>query len=92
MQIGETVPGSKSATWNLAGGSRQGANGRAKPAGVQGAKSCAQGLWTKSGDLLEAAGGSESAEAPNDLGLNLSHRPPVAVQAGSSHCGRVFLT
>ena len=92
IQIEKTVPGTKSANWNLAGGSRHGANGRAKPAGVRGAKVCAQGSRPRSCDLFEAAGGSEPAEAANDLGLNLSHRPSVAVQAGSRHCGRVFLT
>jgi hypothetical protein len=92
MQIGETVPGTKSASWNVAGGSRHGANGRAKPAGVQGAKCYAQGLRPTSCDLLEAAGGSEPAKSPNHLGLNLSHRPPIVIQAGSSHGGRMFMT
>src|ERR1700674_5770555 len=92
MQIGETVPGTKSASWNLARGSRHGANGGAKLAGVRGAKSCAQGSLPCSCDLPEAAGGSEPAKARNDLGLNLNHRPPVAVRARGSHCGRVFLT
>src|SRR5450631_4402877 len=92
MKIGETVPGTKSASWNLAGGSRQGANGSAKPAGVRGAKGCAQRARTRSCDLLDSAGGSEPAKAPNDLGLNLSHRPPISIQAGSSHGGCMFLT
>src|SRR6202521_3325824 len=81
IQIEKTVPGMKSASWNLAGGSRHGANGRAKPAGIRGAKVCAQGSRPRSCDLLEAAGGSEPAKAPNDLGFDLSHRPPIAIQA-----------
>src|SRR6202521_3190931 len=92
MQIEETVPGTKSASGNLAGGSRHGANGSAKPPGVRGAKGCAQRARRTSCDLLGAACGSEPAKAPNDLGLNLSHRPPIAVQAGSRHRGCVFLT
>src|ERR1700693_961277 len=91
MQIGETVPGTKSASWNLAGGSRHGANRSAKPAGVRGAKGCAQGSRPRSCDLLEAAGASEPATAGDDLGLNFSHRPPIAIQAGSRDRGRVFL-
>src|ERR1700674_3647532 len=82
----------KSASWNLAGGSRHGANGSAKPAGVRGAKGCAQRARTTSCDLLEAARGSGPAKAPNDLGLNVSHRPPIAIQAGGRYRGRVYLT
>src|SRR5450759_4279692 len=92
VQIEKTVPGTKPATWNLAGGSRHGANGRAKSAGVGGAKGCAQRARTTSCDLLKAARGSEPAKAPNDLGLNFSHGPPITIQAGSRDRGRVFLT